>query len=75
MYEEKEVLAFVQYMRCTEPINKIDKLLEYICSTESTSDVFDYTKVKGGENVVVEIGDCPGVEPFSSITGSDSVMR
>lgn len=62
-------------MRCTERLNRMDKVLLYVCFRWITSDDIDCARPKGGHDDVSEPGKLFGIEPFRTMSGRVNVVR
>lgn len=59
--EMEENLAFVHYMKCTEPMDKIGKVLEFVCLKKSTSNEVANSKLNESEGQMREVGEWFGM--------------
>lgn len=70
------MLALLQYMDCTDPVDNVEKMLNCVCMRGNTSDNDDYSMSRAEEAFGVrENGEWFGIEPFRSIEGCISVVK
>lgn len=57
----EEGFAFVQYIKCTEAMDKIDEVLGYCCMSWSTLNKVDVFKMKEGKHEVSRVREWFGI--------------
>lgn len=69
-----EEIVCVRYVECTEPVDRIDKSLEFVCLRCRKLHVVHRSEMKEREARVPEHGDRRSTEQFSSIGRGDSLI-